>query len=734
MKKTLFALLFLLLTAGETLAQKIDSRLTQLAEQSVLHRAQGRKAIDTTAVKKRFFVSFNADGTLQWMSVIGVMNEGDECPTEQLQQMGIEVVSVLGRLVTMRIPADKLQLLEQVEQFNYVMPDEIKRPRNDAARKATSVEQVNTEAAAKAQKLPKAYTGKGVVTGIIDIGIDYNHAAFSDADGKLRVVKVICYDQAAKKIVEVDDPAKIKQMTTDDFDSHGTHTSSTVSGSALGNGYQGMAPESEIILCGLGKNSGGSNINDCIKRIFDYATSKNMPAVVNISLGSVLGLHDGSDATAIAVEELTQKGTAKGRAVVISAGNDASNQQSIIHTFNSADEELKTVLGVKSTDPQEGAKYDANCYFYATDYQDFSAKLKLVDMTTGNFITMKNNMYEDGKLITEDVDEIVVSKQTGTNLKKETTVFRGLNLDYKMANANYRLVLVVKPGHAGQTVNLICDGENNDELCFDAPNWAGYKDFTKLGYVKGNGDFAFSTEVCNPYVISVGSYITKDQWKNYKNDQSYYPPSRITGTNQEVGEISDFSSYGIADNSVKCPVVVAPGQGIVSGASNYDKELFQKEQPGEPLAGKELYTLFPSVEKFGRKNWYLLAQGTSMSAPVTTGIIALWMQANPNLTVNEIIDIIKATSDNDDWTTKTDKIPSKNKVQAGYGKINCLKGLQKIVGVDTAIETIGADGHREATPATMYDVDAPVYNLQGRQVDKSYRGLVIYKGRAYLNK
>ena len=123
-----------------------------------------------------------------------------------------------------------------------------------------------------------------------------------------------------------------------------------------------------------------------------------------------------------------------------------------------------------------------------------------------------------------------------------------------------------------------------------------------------------------------------------------------------------------------------------------------------------------------------------MSAPVVSGIIALWMQANPELTVNEIVNIIKETSDNDDWTTNVEKIPSKNKVQAGCGKINCLKGLQKIVGVDTAIETISADGHREAIPATMYDVDAPVYNLQGRQVDKSYRGLVIYKGRIYLNK
>lgn len=50
------------------------------------------------------------------------------------------------------------------------------------------------------------------------------------------------------------------------------------------------------------------------------------------------------------------------------------------------------------------------------------------------------------------------------------------------------------------------------------------------------------------------------------------------------------------------------------------------------------------------------------------------------------------------------------------------------------IEVIGADGYREATPATMYSVDAPVYNMMGQQVDKSHKGLVIYKGRKYVNK
>jgi subtilisin family serine protease len=190
--------------------------------------------------------------------------------------------------------------------------------------------------------------------------------------------------------------------------------------------------------------------------------------------------------------------------------------------------------------------------------------------------------------------------------------------------------------------------------------------------------------------------------------------------------------------------VIAPGQGLISAASNWDKEMFkieidgQDDQPGVPdEADKEkandLTSLISYVDKHNRRNWYLLEQGTSMSCPHAAGIVALWMPADPTLTVNRIKEIMKETCRNDEFTTNVDKMPSGKTVQAGFGKIDCLAGLKKIKNV-TSIETVQAGGRREATPATMYSVDAPVYNMMGQQVDKNHRGFVIYKGRKYLNK
>jgi hypothetical protein len=319
------------------------------------------------------------------------------------------------------------------------------------------------------------------------------------------------------------------------------------------------------------------------------------------------------------------------------------------------------------------------------------------------------------------------------NLDGKDAVYYNWGLNYKMDDPSYRLALVVKAGNAGQTVKLMCGADDNGEPCFDAPNWNNY-DFVKAGYTKGNGDFSFGTDLCVDAAISVGAYVTRTDWTSYDGSSQSYSESKLTDKKQEIGEIADFSSYGIDDNGLAHPTVLAPGKGIIAAANNYDySDYFIQGQPGVINKDKDLTTLCPGVIKFGRTNWYALSEGTSLASPMVAGIVALWMQANPNLTVDEIKQIMKETSINDEWTTNINKIPSHNKTQAGYGKIDCLAGLKKILN-NTDIDVVTNDKHRHATPATMYSIDAPVYNMQGQQVDKSHKGLVIYKGHKYVNR
>lgn len=385
MKRKLIMILALLTVGQMAIAQKIDKWLTELVQQpTTQHRVQG-KDISREAVTDRISVKLNDDGTVCSMSAIATLKKGAECPTAQLEQMGIEVRFVLSDMVVLNIPADKLLQLEQVKAFSYVAADEKLYPMNDKSRKAANVDQVVDKTLSQEVGLPQAFTGKGVVLGIVDQGFDYNHAAFRNDDGITRIVKVIDYSKDEKK--EYTSETEINALTTDaEWTTHGTHVASAAGGSDLGNGLQGMAPEVDIVICGLGTIKTYSKIMECVKDIFDYAASVGKPAVVNLSLGMYLELHDGSDKLARAIATLTENGTKPGRAVISSCGNAGSRFQSIVKTLSTTDEELKTVLGVSVIETPERMGYYNQSMMYADDYQDFTSKVMLVNLKTGELL------------------------------------------------------------------------------------------------------------------------------------------------------------------------------------------------------------------------------------------------------------------------------------------------------------------------------------------------------------
>ena len=733
MRKRVIWMLTLLLVVTGVFAQKIDSRLTRLVEQVNTRRAQGLRPLNVDAAKKSIAVRFHADGSIKDLSAIGLLKKGAECPTAQLEQKGIEVRYQLGDMVVMNIPPEKLQLLDDINEFYSVRADEILQLSNDKARKETGADKVTDPLWAIVAGLPLCYTGKDVVLGIIDRGIDFNHAAFRNADGSTRVKKAVIYNESGK--TEYDTEDAIMALTTDDNTlSHGTHTSATAGGSETGNGMQGVAPQADLVLCGMAGYASSSNIAECIRIIFDYATSVNKPAVVNLSMGSILGLHDGSEILPQAIGNLTENGTKPGRAMVVSSCNSAANWESII-TYPGAT--CKTVLGATNVPTEAGGNvtYTGRYFFYASDYNNFTLELKLVNLKSGAVTGLGSHVMSlsEGEPCIPELECINMPTAEGVHACCYYLDLDGDNA-VKLDNNDYRLALFATPADESQMIKMMCAGDNYDEPCFDAPQLNGVFNFKNAGYTKGNGDFAFSSSICSDAIISVGAYITRTDWTNCQGNTYRYNPSSLTEEYQKIGEIADFSSYGVDDNGKPRPTVIAPGMGIISAANNYDKGYFVDGQPGQLIEeGQKIGGLVSNVDKNGRNNWYYLSQGTSMSSPHAAGILTLWMQAKPTLTVNDIKQIMQETCRNDQYTTDTDYMPSGNLVQAGYGKIDCLAGLKAIVNT-TSIETIEAGGHREATPATMYSVDAPVYNLMGQRIDKAQKGLVIYKGRKYVNK
>ena len=92
--------------------------------------------------------------------------------------------------------------------------------------------------------------------------------------------------------------------------------------------------------------------------------------------------------------------------------------------------------------------------------------------------------------------------------------------------------------------------------------------------------------------------------------------------------------------------------------------------------------------------------GTSMAAPTVAGIIAQWLQANPNLTVADIKNVIAQTAIKDEYM-----LNDYYKLRLGpNGKIDAMAGIQYILSQmpeDVAIGDVDGDGWINVSDVTM---------------------------------
>lgn len=727
MRRLLYLVVALVFATGIQ-AQKIDARLTNLlpdangVSKTKSDMRGQQQVIDTAAVKQRINVSFNSDCTIKSFSVIAMLKEGAECPMALLQKLGVEIRDAIGRMLILTVPTESLMALDDIDEIESVSADQKTRLMNNIAREKSRVTEIATMEKAQLHSLPQAYTGKGVLVGIIDSGIDYNHAAFRNADGSTRIKLALVLSMETDNYDEYTSPEDIEQLTSDKVSrSHGTHVAGIAGGSIVeGLDKQGMAPEADLMLCGLGDYLYDSYIISAITRMFDFAKEQGQPCVVNLSLGYSCFFHDGTSSEIVQClkEYYKTEENKKGRIIVLAGCNFAGCHSAIYTTLPEADSDgynLKTVLGEDGKDTYEGMEVNRYSsienFFYNIDGSEFDVELKVVDTITGQVYTL-----DEKPLYTTYYTKVSEIDKTSTTSYLNNKYYIGYD-SYSTRlfhEPNLKLAYFVK-GQAGKIFRAI-DGRITKS--------SGYHSYGLPGYTDGGDNGAFSVDICCEEAIGVGVYYSATSYMDINgNIQQYRDESQLD-------KIVHFSSWGTDDNGMNHPDVVAPGAGVCSAYNNYDADYIDAKGEFRPEMSADLTD---GVNLFGRNHYYGVKEGTSMAAPHVSGIIALWLQANPNLTYADVRNIIRETSVKDEFVTNPELIPSHDVRQAGAGKIDALAGLQKLVGT-TAINTVGADGPRHATPATMYEVDDNCYNTLGQRVSKNAKGLIIYKGKAYLNR
>ena len=197
--------------------------------------------------------------------------------------------------------------------------------------------------------------GEGVIVGIIDFGLDFTHRNFRLRNGRTRVLAL--WDQkysddarrpekfgygrlferdAIDRALEEADPFKalgysIPKDSLFETGAHGTYVTDVAAGNGNGSGCAGLAPEADIVFVDVSAGGppilasqevGGTfgdsvQVLEAIRFIFDYAGDR--PCVINLSIGTYGGPHDGSSPVEQAIDRLVCE--KPNRAVVVSAGN-----------------------------------------------------------------------------------------------------------------------------------------------------------------------------------------------------------------------------------------------------------------------------------------------------------------------------------------------------------------------------------------------------------------------------
>lgn len=172
----------------------------------------------------------NADVASQPIEVLAKMAPGWK--TSLFDEYNAHVVLTINdEILLVSIPADRIMAFSESDQVEYVEFGDLMHATMDFALPGSMVSDIQEGFAYNGSNV--SFTGKGVVTGLMDEGIDPNHPNFLDAEGNRRVKEA--YDFNNGTVATTD--RQVKQFTTDDRSAtHGTHVAGIMAGYSYVNG------------------------------------------------------------------------------------------------------------------------------------------------------------------------------------------------------------------------------------------------------------------------------------------------------------------------------------------------------------------------------------------------------------------------------------------------------------------------------------------------------------------
>lgn len=512
--------------------------------------------------------------------------------------------------------------------------------------------------------------GRGVLIGVADTGVDVTHPDMLDAQGHSRVAWLLdlslkplgvhkdleaqfaIKDREGNAYGAVLDAAMIDAQlaaikdgtcvetstslcTPIDEVGHGTHVAGIAASSGNGDPYPGMAPAADVVFVRVTRANGEGIENDdlvnAVRFMFDRADAAKKPMVVNLSLGSDFGPHDGSFLWEQAIASFV--GPAHpGRAIVAAAGNSGSILESPIHQSVSVTRGARARVPVRTGGADRGA---VQIWVTLRPGADIAIGLEGPD---GEWIVPQGPGEQRGKN-TSDYNAAVIY---------------GGAPDSPVPTASRGAVVIWSGKWPSGTYQVTLEGSGVAELYLQGLGDSALGSQRQASFTHGVREGTINLPATHPSIIGVGCTVNRARWISQAGtdvglrvpllDPSGGLPvienGRYRFRDLEEGEICWFSSAGPSAAGVPKPEIAAPGALVVSAVSrtatpDRSTSIFNNPSCPDGTNGTKDPRCLLVDDQHG------IAVGTSMSSPMVAGVVALLLQRDPTLTQDKVVALLQ---------------------------------------------------------------------------------------------
>ena len=538
----------------------------------------------------------------------------DKNADEILTELGAIVYHNRGPLYLTSVPIENIDKLPRIAGIdNFQLSSKVTECL-DVARTLSNVDKLHHETGILS--VDKTVESK-VVTGICDVGFDPRHAAFQNC-----LKRWTLYDEY-KGIKEVYDGYDNIQQSAPETDNsaltHATHVANILVGKQQNSSYYGVAPQSDFVI----STSQLTEVGICcgIEDIIEYSKEVGKRAVVNVSAGSYLGPHDGTDLIGKYLSAMSEDAI-----ICFSAGNYGTSM-------------ICQSLDLDDFDSFIGSTWCGSSW---TGF----------DVKGGTDFWGRDDKPFEFRIIIWDVNEKCYKYQSkwmgGNELAGEyfldlgdTEWFTdgGLWLEWGINESNNRFNVAIEYDYKTEALQIagpwaryavayhirkIQDNTHVDVYADGIYSFLHGRGFGVENSEPGNADGSISNMACCPDVVAVGAWTTRSVVPDLNAGEKDW--------GNTINSVAPWSAYGSTVDKRNLPHFCAPGNTTVSAMSKPYFEFDGEKDGNFPVA----------VEIDGQR--YFAECGTSMASPFAAGIFALWLEENPNLTRDELLEITIVTA------------------------------------------------------------------------------------------